>query len=342
MTKKLTQEEAEEKSLRVGTKMLGKYQKNSVATEFECKFCHKAFKTRPLNVWNKSKISCGCQSDKHRWVQKEIKFLIDNKNMPRELLATKLHRSIDSVVCKLCALRLKSNRTPTDWVTCSQNTKLSSEHIQIIDGLMLGDGGLKKDGNMTTPVLSLTNIRKDWIDNIKQIPYNWREVVKPPRKQTVTIDGITRTITCKKTYVITSTADLSLNLFYDRWYPKGIKSIPSDIKLTPLVVKHWFYGDGCSEWHQNGHGTRIVLYTNGFTKKDVELLQNRFLIDANISFLIKSIRSKYYILRCGKYNEVIKFFNYIGKCDVKEFEYKWKIPKWIGAGNYKHKKYKNI
>jgi len=51
MTKKLTQEKAEQKSLYVGCRLIGKYQGNNIKTEFECSECDEQFKRIPSSVW---------------------------------------------------------------------------------------------------------------------------------------------------------------------------------------------------------------------------------------------------------------------------------------------------
>ena len=58
---RLTQNEAEEKSLAVGIKMIGQYKNNQIKIEFECPFCKIIFLTQPANIWTKHTKSCGCQ-----------------------------------------------------------------------------------------------------------------------------------------------------------------------------------------------------------------------------------------------------------------------------------------
>ena len=56
-----------------------------------------------------------------------------------------------------------------------------------------------------------------------------------------------------------------------RWYPNGIKCIPEDIKLDPLSLAHWYWGDGAT----SNNGYRMVFHTDGFQKKDVYFLRDR-------------------------------------------------------------------
>lgn len=57
---RLSQKEAEQKSLNVGIKMIGKYVNNRTNIQFLCPFCGKIWLTQPDNVWCGKIISCGC------------------------------------------------------------------------------------------------------------------------------------------------------------------------------------------------------------------------------------------------------------------------------------------
>jgi len=35
------------------------------------------------------------------------------------------------------------------------------------------------------------------------------------------------------------------NHHYDEWYYNKIKKIPTNLKLTPITLAHWFCDDGC-------------------------------------------------------------------------------------------------
>lgn len=63
-----------------------------------------------------------------------------------------------------------------------------------------------------------------------------------------------------------------------KWYPEGIKIVPEDLELTPLICAIWFCDDGSAV--REGDSLQLSLYTDGFQKKEVEflseLLQNKF------------------------------------------------------------------
>jgi hypothetical protein len=60
MSKNLTQEEAEQKSLDVGIKMIGQYVNTRTKIKFECHYCQKIFVCNPNSIWQQHTKSCGC------------------------------------------------------------------------------------------------------------------------------------------------------------------------------------------------------------------------------------------------------------------------------------------
>jgi hypothetical protein len=86
------------------------------------------------------------------------------------------------------------------------------------------------------------------------------------------------------------------NDYYNLFYNNGKKSIPLNIAelLTARGLAQWIMDDG----GRDGNGLR--LYTNSFTKKDLELLQQalkkNFDLNANIIHVNKKINSSQFKL----------------------------------------------
>ena len=107
---------------------------------------------------------------------------------------------------------------------------------------------------------------------------------------------------------------------HNRWYPNGVKIVPKDLELTPLVCYHWYIGDGYF-----GKSNNIDLYSLGFSKEE-----NIFLIKLLSGLGINAVlreTNKYpsgtkYFIALGKF-EAKKFLEYIGPCTVEDYNYKW-------------------
>jgi len=102
-----------------------------------------------------------------------------------------------------------------------------------------------------------------------------------------------------------------------QWYPENKKIVPKDIELTPLICRHWYIGDGYLAHPQNSR-PHIVLYTNGFSIDDVEWLASK-LIELNFKATRQPSNNIIYMSPYSTQN----FLNYIGKCPIECYNYKW-------------------
>jgi len=103
-----------------------------------------------------------------------------------------------------------------------------------------------------------------------------------------------------------------------KWYPEGKKIVPKDIKLTPLTCRQWFIGDG-SLVHQNNQRPYIRFATFGFTVSDINLL-----VEQLIKLGFKTNKELSYNRIHMSVYSVKDFLNYMGKCPVKCYQYKWR------------------
>ncbi|MFX1250122.1 MAG: hypothetical protein ACFFCZ_00730, partial [Promethearchaeota archaeon] len=91
---------------------------------------------------------------------------------------------------------------------------------------------------------------------------------------------------------------------YQRWYPGGLKHVPSNVKLPPETLHNWFIGDG------SALSTAIKLSTHGFS-----LSENKFL--ANLLSRVAGIKARvvptesYHMITITHRNNISKFFDYL-------------------------------
>lgn len=109
----------------------------------------------------------------------------------------------------------------------------------------------------------------------------------------------------------------------DKWYINGIKHIPEDLVLTPLMCLLWYIGDGGLS------NNTITLSTNCFEKEEIEtiLLPQLSMFEAKIA---KCGRSKkehniQYVIKIYKRENVVSFLKYIGECPFEDYKYKWNV-----------------
>jgi len=106
-----------------------------------------------------------------------------------------------------------------------------------------------------------------------------------------------------------------------RWYPEGKKIIPRDLKLTPLTLRQEYIGDGYLG-HPKNRKPYIELATNGFSILDIEWLVKQL---NNLGFKATQRYSSNTIRISAHFTKA--FLDYIGKCPVECYQYKWDYNK---------------
>jgi hypothetical protein len=120
----------------------------------------------------------------------------------------------------------------------SYNIRLSKEGSEYLNGLMLGDGCitiLKKNGKSATYKHIDKNLSyvKHLKHKLESFGFKCSEI--GIRKQ----NG-------KQYYYISTRCYRDLIGWHNKWYVSGkkLKQIPSDLILTPVMLKNWYIGDG--------------------------------------------------------------------------------------------------
>lgn len=210
-------------------------------------------------------------------------------------------------------------------VICKNHTMLSDKQREILQGLLLSDGCVRTDANNKTAKLSLTTVEEELATHLMEIlPYQFNKSVMPEEERII----CGRICHAKQTYRVVSRVDLSLNKYEGEWYKNRIKIVPVDIKLTPTICRYWFYGDGYSSYLKYKGQNRYVvigLCTNSFTLQECKLLIEKIEQASGVVFHIINDHGTP-SLQLTKNPSIGKFLNYIGKCELECYDYKWKYP----------------
>ena len=193
----------------------------------------------------------------------------------------------------------------------NNHCNLSKEAIEWINGELLGDGYLR----LISSYSANFQYSSKYLEYIQYI------------SDTLQSFGIERSGKIRKryhkdmdyySYSYQSHSYKKLLPIRKQWYPNNKKIVPKDIKLTPLVCRQWFIGDGSLIHQKKSNKPYIKLATCGFLIKDVENL-------------IKKLREFYFIITRQMSSNSIHistkstkdFLNYIGYCPVECYQYKW-------------------
>lgn len=167
-------------------------------------------------------------------------------------------------------VRIPVNRA-SDRRYTTRKTALTNSHLEVLDGLMLGDGSISK----ATPRLVVPSIHPSYLQELRSyLPLSFG----PSRHTDPAVAPIRGILATQQAcHYLQSHSDLSLLQHRDRWYQSGKKNIPEDLRISPLSMVHWFYGDGTTSYlhhTKNYSSVKLAFATNSFPLESVERLRN--------------------------------------------------------------------
>lgn len=180
---------------------------------------------------------------------------------------------------------------------------LTTTQDEIITGLMLGDGSIEMHKGCINARLLITRSRIDekYIDEHVAIFSN----LFAKKVNGEVFDK--RTL---KTYKFSKLATLVsslLNEYHNKWYKNNVKTIPLDIKITPLVLATWFADDGSFSIRKGFFAAKLA--THSFSKDEVLFLRNQLFDTFNLNFRIYQENS-------GK--KICWFLSVVNKSEVRK------------------------
>lgn len=146
--------------------------------------------------------------------------------------------------------------------TCSPQANFQD----VVDGLLLGDGGLSMHGVHRTPTFSMSQspAQEGWLDDIqRELELHGvivRRCVLPPQRGGRGEARQLRTLAYNE-----------FHPYYKRWYSVGSKKqlVPRDLQLTPQALALWYLGDGTVT------EGRVKFCTHSFSHESVQFLRDQ-------------------------------------------------------------------
>jgi hypothetical protein len=187
-----------------------------------------------------------------------------------------------------------------------KHCELTAHVLDWLNGELLGDGSLTKCSLFTTRFRYASKY-------LEYINY----VIKTLNSFGIELSGKVN-VGYGNTYLYSSRCYCELLLLREVWYPDGKKVVPGGLRLTPVVCRQWYIGDG-SLITKRFYKPYIVLYTCGFPISDVEWLIKQ-LWEIGILATRRPSDNSIGIATCS----TLDFLNYIGQCPVECYQYKWR------------------
>jgi len=220
----------------------------------------------------------------------------------------------------------------------SHRPSLTRKMHEITTGLLMGDGSMNWDQN--NPRLTVTMTNKEYLEYVDDIFNEMTtgvslyktaaESAKRSRERGFSENA--KEENYSDLYRMRSRRHPEFSEYVD-WYSTGEKVWPSDICLTPVVLKHWYCGDGS---YQNKDSDRITIAMAN-ERDNREKVENMF---KKVGLPVPSnwdVRKR----KTGRYDcniywtqkETRILFQYMG-APLPGFEYKWPNNSTYKRRNY--------
>lgn len=201
----------------------------------------------------------------------------------------------------------------TRLINHANHTKISDSTMEMMDGWMLGDGGVYSRGLQSRFVF-----------------FSQYEEYAMHVKDALDNDGVKCNMyKSKGGYSLTTLCTLQFQELRNRWYPNGVKIIPKDLVLTSNTMKYWFIDDGTSSKRKGTMGLAVCCFTDDDCKMLVSKIKD-FIGEENISgnvirvkYFYSKSQSRYYASLYINRKDATFMLDKIGPCPVKCYEYKW-------------------
>jgi hypothetical protein len=209
-------------------------------------------------------------------------------------------------LCENCGIRF--NRITYHWnKNDSCRPSLSQKQRQIITGILMGDGSIIRDKN---PYMKIEMVSKNYLEYVS------REL------GVLTRGGIEEYNDSNETYHLVLRNNKDLQEFAN-WYDTGKKVWPSDIELTPTVLKHWYVCDGSKNKGSVG-SPRIIIYMSN-EHKNTDKVDNYFesqCLPKPSTYVKRERESGISCSAQFTVEDSEKLWDYMGG-PLPDFEYKW-------------------
>lgn len=225
-----------------------------------------------------------------------------NQGLTDDKIAEELGMSADGIYSH----RMRHGYFRESYVESKENP-LTQDNLEIILGIMMGDGCMERPARNTRLVLAHCPQQKDYRDYIAEqlnnlSPHTFYCISKPHMK----------TGKCYESYWLTLPTNPALNVLYEHFYINGTKRIPFELfeNFTWQSLAYMYMDDG----NKGTSGAKIA--TNCFTFDDLQkfqiFLKRKFSLETTIckdhTLYIKATSFRYmksqiepYICDCMKY-----------------------------------------
>lgn len=197
---------------------------------------------------------------------------------------------------------------------------LSNKELDILTGHLLGDGSIFYSTRYAvTPIFSFTSKHLEYAEFVKNSSSlsSYCKVLQRRRFDK-------RTSKTYVSYQFRTKSCETLKQFRDLWYPEGKKLIPENLKLNSTICQRWYIDDGGRSSGKSRGKNRYISISTCCHKNngDIIILLKEL---RNLGFNCNSnLNGNYHRIQFSRVSS-LDFLEFIGKCPVECFKYKWDL-----------------
>lgn len=205
----------------------------------------------------------------------------------------------------------------------SHRPEITSRRKEILIGCLMGDGSCSLPELGQNPIMSVTNSNMDFLYLIdEEMGTIGANIVLNKSAEEVAEEFDADVEDCKDVYQWISRTHDGFKEFRD-WYSTGQKRFPDNLKLTPLILKYWYCGDGTMR-EEDGPNSRPSLQIGAGNEVDRTGYLEGIFQDIGVSPRFNISDGKYGkdMNVCFRVDDSEELWNYMGE-PLPGFEYKW-------------------
>lgn len=211
------------------------------------------------------------------------------------------------------------------------------EAFQIFDGVMLSDGSLTRSRLAGDPPGTYQGYKNSGFhmalsgeEHLDWLEYTGEALVVLGVSLITSSPHTRRKLSRGKAYLeasLETRVSPFLTLQKRRWYPSGVKEVPPDLTLTPLLLANWFMGDGGTTMSGGGPSVYVWFATHSYPLSSVERLEEKLQAFGDLGvnrYRDKRVSSNGYYLVAGAEAKVDHLMSMVEPYVLSSYRYKIK------------------
>jgi hypothetical protein len=194
-----------------------------------------------------------------------------------QTIAERYDASRSTILGRLHAAGVRVRRPTESRVkVIGLDVRYTQDFLGLLDGILLGDGCIVPSGSLR---IEQSAERVGWLSDVQEafLEFDVASKIEPIRRAPRTSKD--RVMPAWNGFMLRTPSYAELKEQRKRWYPRGVKQVPADCRMSEETLRAWICGDGSGR----PDGT-FVLCTDGFSRREVvrlvQLLNESFSLRA--------------------------------------------------------------